>query len=122
MMDRKETGARGEQLAKEHLKKKGYRIIETNYRCRLGEIDMIARHKDCLVFIEVRTKANLNFGSPEESISTAKKAKMRVTAQYYLQSQPKYPKSWRIDFVAVELDGKGTAKRIEIYESAVGEG
>lgn len=121
MIDRKEIGALGEKLAGDLLKKQGYRIIETNYRCLLGEIDIIARHKDCLVFIEVRTKTGLNFGTPEESISKTKKAKMRLTAAFYLQTQVKLPKSWRIDFVAVELDSNGKAKRIEIFENAVEE-
>ena len=55
-MIRKETGILGEKLARDFLKKRGYRIIETNYRCRYGEIDIIARHKGYLIFIEVRTK------------------------------------------------------------------
>jgi len=120
-MERKETGALGEKLAQEHLKKKGYRIIETNYRCPRGEIDIVAKHKGCLVFIEVRTKSNTRFGLPEESISRAKRAKMRLTAAYYLNSQKKPAEAWRIDFVAVEMGHDGKASRIEVYESAVGE-
>ncbi len=121
-MKRSETGVLGEKLAQDFLKKRGYRIIETNYRCLRGEIDIVARHKDCLVFIEVRTKSNLDFGSPEESISSTKQARMRTTAGFYLQSLPKMPASWRIDFVAVEMGKDGKARRIEIFESAVGEG
>jgi putative endonuclease len=121
-LKRGETGALGEKLAQDFLKKRGYRIVETNYRCRRGEIDIIARHKDCLVFIEVRTKSNLNFGTPEESISSTKKARMRTSAAFYLQTLPKFPESWRIDFVAVEMGVNGKARRIEIFESAVGEG
>ena len=111
----------GEKIARNFLKKRGYRIIETNYRCRNGEIDIVARQKGCLVFIEVRTKTSLKFGTPEESISATKRAKMRVTAARYLQSHQKLPESWRIDFVAVELDEKGKAERVEIFENAVGE-
>jgi putative endonuclease len=121
-LKRGETGALGEKLAQDFLKKRGYRIVETNYRCRRGEIDIIARHKDCLVFIEVRTKSNLDFGTPEESISSTKKARMRTSAAFYLQSLPNFPESWRIDFVAVEIGENGKARRIEIFESAVGEG
>jgi putative endonuclease len=122
MTDRKEIGALGEKLARDFLKKRGYHIIETNYRCPRGEIDIVARHQECLVFIEVRTKTNLNFGTPEESISNAKKAKMRVTAAFYLHTRDKLPKSWRIDFVAVEVNDNGRVRRIEIFENAVGEG
>ena len=65
-MKRRDTGIRGEKLAKDFLKKRGYRILETNYRCPEGEIDIVAKHQDSLVFIEVRTKTSLEFGSPEE--------------------------------------------------------
>ena len=72
-MKRKELGNIGEKLAKNFLKRKGYRIRETNFRCREGEIDIVAEQKDYLVFIEVRTKASFSFGKPEESITYAKK-------------------------------------------------
>jgi putative endonuclease len=121
MMKRGETGALGEKLACASLKKRGYRIIETNYRCREGEIDIVARQKDCLVFVEVRTKTSLDFGTPEESITAAKRRKMRTTARRYVQSHDRLPESWRIDFVAVELDERGKATRVEIFENAVGE-
>ena len=120
-MERKETGALGEKLASEYLKKKGYRIIATNYRCPIGEIDIIAKHQDCLAFIEVRTKNNRSFGPPEESISRTKKKKMRLTAAYYLNRMKKPPEIWRIDFVAVEIGENGKASRLEVYENAVGE-
>ena len=121
-MDRIKTGALGEKLAAGLLKKRGYRIVETNYRCRGGEIDIVARHKEYLVFVEVRTKTSLDYGTPEESITRAKQGRMRRAARQYCQTHEKIPEFWRIDFVAVELDAKGKAKRIEIIESAVGEG
>ncbi len=121
MMKRIETGALGEKIACAFLKKRGYRIIETNFRCREGEIDIVARQRDCLVFVEVRTKTSLDFGTPEESITAAKRRKMRVTARRYRQSHEKLPESWRIDFVAVEMNDRGKATRVEIFESAVGE-
>lgn len=121
-MDRKETGILGEKLAVGLLKKRGYRIIETNYRCKEGEIDIVARQKDCLVFVEVRTKTSLAFGTPAESITWAKQARMRRAARRYVQTHDKIPELWRIDFVGVELDERGKAKRIDIIESAVGEG
>jgi putative endonuclease len=109
----------GEQLALNFLKKKGFRILETNYRCPQGEIDIIARQKDCLVFVEVRTKANSAFGSPEESITSAKKRHLVLTANHYLQAQDKLPPSWRIDVVAVELEADNKLKRIELIENAI---
>lgn len=120
-MKRRETGILGEKLARDFLKKRGYRILETNYRCPHGEIDIIARHKDSLVFIEVRTKAGPDFGSPEESITPAKKERMRASAFHYLQNHDDLPSLWRIDFVAVELGPKGKPSRIELIENAVGD-
>ena len=118
-MKRRELGSIGEKLAKDFLKKKGYRIRETNFRCREGEIDIIARKKDYLVFVEVRTKASSSFGSPEESVTSVKKEKLIASALTYLSSHQDLPESWRIDFVAVELDQKGKTKRIELIENAI---
>ncbi len=120
-MRRRDTGILGEKLAKDFLKKRGYRILETNYRCPEGEIDIIARQKGYLVFVEVRTKTSLEFGSPEESITPAKMARLRATASHFQQTHDNLPLLWRIDFVAVELNQKGKPSRIELIENAVGE-
>ena len=120
-MKRRDTGILGEKLARDFLKKHGYRILETNYRCPEGEIDIVARHKDSLVFTEVRTKTSLEFGSPEESITRAKKERMRASALHYRQAHNNLPLSWRIDVVAVELNRKGEISRIELIENAVGD-
>ena len=120
-MKRRDTGILGEKLAKDFLKKRGYHILETNYRCPEGEIDIVARHKDCLVFVEVRTKKSLEFGSPEESITPAKQTRMRATASHYRQTHNDLPLQWRIDVVAIELDQKGKPLRIELIENAVGD-
>ena len=120
-MKRRDVGILGEQLAGDFLKKQGYRILETNYRCPEGEIDIVARHKDSLVFVEVRTKRSLQFGSPEESITSAKMEKLRTVAAHYLQAHHDLPPSWRIDVVALEIDQKGKPLRIELIENAVEE-
>ncbi len=119
-MKQKEVGATGEKLARGFLKKKGYRIRETNFRCREGEIDIVAERKGYLVFVEVRTKTGSSFGSPEESVTAAKKEKLIATALSYLDSHQNLPDNWRIDFVGVELDQNGRATRIELIENAVG--
>jgi putative endonuclease len=118
-MKRKELGNLGEKLARDFLKKKGYKILDSNYRCREGEIDVITRKKDCLVFIEVRTKSSAGFGSPEESVTFAKREKLIASALTYLTEHNDLPESWRIDFVAVELDQDGRATRIELIENAI---
>ena len=119
VMDRQEVGRLGEKAAEKFLKKRGYRIRETGFRCRHGEIDIIAQQKDCLVFIEVRTKRNLEFGTPEESITQAKKERLAASALAYTTTHQDVPSLWRIDVVAVELDDSGKAKRIELIENAV---
>ena len=121
-MNRQEVGKLGEKAAQRFLKKRGYRIRETGFRCRHGEIDIIAQKKDCLVFVEVRTKSNLEFGTPEESITQAKKEKLIASALTYTTTHQKLPSLWRIDVVAIELDNKGKAKRIELIENAIEQG
>lgn len=118
-MTRKDTGNMGEQLAINFLKKKGFRILETNYRCARGEIDIISCQKESLVFVEVRTKADLTYGSPEESVTPAKKRHLESAVNHYLQNLKKMPLSWRIDLVAIELEADNQVKRIEHIENAI---
>jgi len=118
-MDRQEVGKLGEEAARKFLKKRGYRIRETGFRCRHGEIDIIAQRKDYLVFAEVRTKTNLEFGTPEESITQAKKEKLIASALTYTTTHQNLPSLWRIDVIAIELDDKGKPKRIELIENAI---
>jgi putative endonuclease len=120
-MKRRNVGILGEKLARGFLEKRGYRILESNYRCPEGEIDIIARHKDSLVFVEVRTKRSLEFGSPEESITPTKMEKLRAVAAHYQQTHDNLPALWRIDVVAVQMDQKDKLLRIELIENAVGE-
>ena len=71
-------------MAARFLKNKGYLVLETNYRCRWGEIDIVAVDEGQIVFVEVRTRNGNEFGTPEESITPAKKSRLVVTAEYYL--------------------------------------
>ncbi len=119
VMDRQEVGKLGEKAAREFLKKRGYRIRETGFRCPHGEIDIIAQQKDYLVFVEVRTKSSLDFGTPEESITRAKKKRLIASALTYTNTHQKLPSLWRIDVVAIELDDRGSAKRIDLIENAI---
>ena len=109
----------GEKIARDFLGKNGYEIIDTNYRCPDGEIDIIAKQKDTLVFIEVRTKKGRSYGSPEESITPLKKEKLRAVAGHYSQHRSELPAEWRIDVVAIEMDRNNKVTRIEIIENAV---
>ncbi len=120
-MTRRETGILGEKLAGDLLRGRGYEILEANYRSPYGEIDLVARHGDYLVFVEVRTKRSHDFGSPEESITQAKQDRLVATAWHYLESHGGTNLPWRIDAVAVELEGSNRPSRIEIIENAVAE-
>jgi putative endonuclease len=118
-MSRKTTGALGEKMAQDYLKKKGCKIIETNYRCPKGEIDIVARDGDCLVLCEVRTKTNLLYGTPEESITPTKIQHLEACAHYYRQTHSRLPASFRIDVIAIELDSQYRCKRLEWLENAL---
>jgi putative endonuclease len=118
-MNRQETGKVGEKAAQRFLKKHGYRIRETGFRCRYGEIDIVAQRKDCLVFVEVRTRSGPDFGTPEESITQAKKEKLIASAWSYVTSHDNLPQLWRIDVIAIELDDQGKPERIEHIENAI---
>jgi putative endonuclease len=119
-MNRRDTGILGEELARDFLKERGYCIIESNYRCPEGEIDIVARCADYLVFVEVRTRRSLRFGSPEESVTPAKKERLIASAAHYYQNHSPLPQLWRIDFVAVELDRFGKPSRVDLIENAIG--
>ena len=111
---RQQVGQKGEQAARDYLEQKGYRIIETNYRCRLGEIDIIARDGDMVVIVEVRTKTGLAFGRPEESINQEKARKLHRLALQYIQSNYHREVSSRIDLVAVMIEkSSGLVKDIK---------
>jgi len=118
-LTRRQVGALGERLAAELLRGRGYEIIESNFRCRQGEIDLVARHGESLVFVEVRTKRGREFGSPEESVSLTKKERLIALAETYVQSMERMPSSWRIDVVAVELGEDGRVNRLDHIENAV---
>ncbi len=118
-MKRKEVGAQGEKVAAAYLRQRGYSIRETNFRCPQGEIDIVAQDRDCLVFVEVRTRKSLDFGSPEESITSAKRERLISSALAYRQTHSRLPPLWRIDLVAIELEPNGKVSRIELIQNAI---
>lgn len=112
-------GQLGEQLAAQHLEEQGYVICERNYRCSVGEIDIVALDGEYLAFVEVRSRKSKRFGSPEESITDAKKQKLIEVAQTYLQERESLPLDWRIDVVSIELSRHGRLERLELIKNAV---
>jgi len=99
-------GPRGEALAWNFLRKRGYTLLEKNYRTRFGEIDVIARKQGALVFVEVKTRRNASFGFPEEAVDRRKQAKMIQCAQAYLQAKGLEDRPARFDVLSVIWDGK----------------
>ena len=102
MVTTREQGQYTESLACEYLENKGFKLIEKNFTCRLGEIDLIMKDNNSIVFVEVRYRRSINFGSGIESITTSKQKKLIKTASLYLQQHDKlnkYPS--RFDIVSI---------------------
>jgi putative endonuclease len=116
---RQALGQRGEELAVTELIRRGYAIRTRNWRCRAGEIDIVAEHAGWLVFVEVRTRRGRAMGSPEMSITPTKQARLIQVAQSYLAEFEPQALDWRIDVVAIELSPGGKLLRIDVYENAV---
>jgi len=103
-----ESGKRGEDAAVSCLRRNGYKIIERNYRTKLGEIDIIADYKGCICFVEVRAKNNMAFGFPEETILKKKQLSVSKAALIYIKKFKLENKSCRFDVVSVEgVDSPG---------------
>ena len=100
-------GVSGEQQAKKHLIKQGYKVLETNYKTVLGEIDIIAKKDDFIVFVEVKTRSNTKFGLPRESVTPYKQNKIRTVATYYLKTKNMLNFNVRFDVIDI-LNGELT--------------
>lgn len=101
------TGAWGEALAAEYLRRKRYKIVASGYRCRFGEIDLIVQNRHFLVFVEVKLRKNSAFASAKEYVDSRKQDKLRATASFYLSQNPTQLPS-RFDVIEVYAP-EGTA-------------
>lgn len=108
-----ESGAWGEAVAARFLKKKRYKIITTNYRCRFGEIDIIAANKQFLVFVEVKTRKNDRFAEAAEFVDIYKQNRLRSTAELYLAGNPTQLQP-RFDVIEIYAPSGIETKRPEI--------
>jgi putative endonuclease len=117
---RQVLGAEGEQIARRHLERNGYRFVASNWRCRSGELDLIVQQDETLVFVEVKTRHGDRMGTAEEGISPRKASRLLRAAQYYLLTRPELADVfWRFDLVAVTLDHTGALQRLTHVEDAV---
>ena len=115
-MQKKELGRKGEELALRYLKKQGYRIVETNYVCKLGEMDIIAKEKDTLAFIEVKTRTSTAFGVPQMAVNPTKQMQLSKVALYFLKEKRLEDAKARFDVVAILLGPK--REEIELIKDA----
>ena len=113
-------GRKGEEIAEKFLQDRGFRILEKNFRSRLGEIDLIGIDKETLVFIEVKTRFSEEFGPPEEAVTPRKIKTIAKVGQYYALLHPESPESERIDVVAIDFNNDGGLERIELIENVTG--
>ena len=117
MARRQKLGKKGEEIAAEYLKDRGYRILARNYRCLYGEIDLIATDDQEVVFAEVKTRSSLQFGHPYESVTKRKQQRIRKIALHYLQETQPAIYNFRFDVISILVEGDKTFK-IEVINNA----
>ena len=116
-MTTKTRGDWGEALVAEYLRDRGYGIIASQYRCRFGEIDLIARDGETLCFVEVKLRKDASHGLPREFVTASKQKKLRMTAQFYLAAHD-LDAACRFDVAEVYTDEKHDRAKIEYIENA----
>lgn len=116
-MSTRDFGYLGEKIASDYLEKKGFRLLEKNFRSKFGEIDIIAIDQNTLVFVEVKARWSSEFGLPEEAITSWKIRKIIKTADYYQLLHSQLPKLTRIDACAIDLWPSGELKEIRYFEN-----
>lgn len=115
---RQKVGQIGENMAAIYLTEAGYEIVARNWRCSIGELDIVAKIGHKLVFVEVRTRRGKRFGNALESITKTKQARLIELAQQYLKTEVSAPSSWQIDVIGIQIDRK--PPHVTHVENAVG--
>ncbi len=113
-----ELGERGENIALDFLRKNGYHILAENFRSPLGEIDLIVREGAETVFVEVKTRRSLEFGMPEESVTSGKQKQILKSALIYLKGKGFHEINCRCDVISVAVDNNGKVKRLKLIKNA----
>ncbi|MFH1404669.1 MAG: YraN family protein [Patescibacteria group bacterium] len=115
-------GDSGEALAASFLQSKGMKVIDTQQSCRLGEVDLVCEHKGELVFVEVKTRHDNQYGFPEEAVTVHKIRKIVNAARIYLQKRNKEEVFWRIDVVAIQIRENSNPEILHIENIDIPEG
>lgn len=115
---RQRLGKHGEDLAARYLQAQGYLILARNVRTPYGELDLVARQGEVVVFVEVKTRRNDAFGMPEDAVGFRKQARLLASAQAYLQAHPDLPGHWRVDVIAIRLR-PGHSPEVRHFENAI---
>jgi len=115
-MTKLETGISGEKKAVGFLRNQGYKILETNFRTKFGEIDIIAIDQGVLVYIEVKTRSSDQFGLPEEAVGYRKLQHLLKAAAFYRSVRKNLPEGERIDVIAIETN----TGRVELIKNVTG--
>lgn len=104
-MQARVLGTTGEEIATEYLKRKGFEILQRNFTVRGGEIDIVARHRDILIFVEVKTRTGRTFGEADESVDSTKKHRIhRAIGRYIHENAAQKDPDYRIDLLEIHLD------------------
>lgn len=111
-------GKIGEGIACGYLRRRGYKILERNYKTKIGEIDIVARDGNVLVFVEVKTRASDLYGTPEEAINARKMRKLTQLAELYMNRKGLYQTKARFDVVGIIIDGGNGSKTIRLIKNA----
>ncbi len=119
MTSNRELGAEGEAMAVAHLERKGYAIVERNVRMRRGELDIVARQGGDLVFIEVKSRSGMGYGSPAEAVTPAKSRALARSAREYLYTNLLSGENVRCDIVSVFFDRTGEEPSVDILRDAI---
>lgn len=102
------------------LQRRNYKILQRNFRARYGEIDIVAEHDNCLVFVEVKTRFSSDFGAPEQAVNGRKVREIKFVGDYYRLLHPESPPLMRIDVTAIELNSDWSVKRLKIIRNITG--
>jgi putative endonuclease len=117
--DRKRLGASGEELASIWLQQHGYHVVDRNWRCPRGELDIVCELGDELIFVEVKTRRSTLLGAPEEAVTPTKRRRLIRAAEYFLLRSGQEQRSYRIDVIAVEMAPSGNLRSVRHYPGCV---